>query len=393
MKITAIICIFAFYFFTSLTGCQQIESTKLSPALQSTSSPTTSQPGREKHPLIASWLAKKDEIIASRKPYDMVMSGWFTPEEAHQIKSHSPEARLLAGLTVNWVWNNPDWISFLTTVAGHGRETSFIITEDMYLKKPNGERCAFGWASKEWGHEEIYAIDPANPEWVGLVTSFYKNVLEQPQHDGIIIDMVLEKSLFPDAISDREWVDSTERIMAAIKEVNTTDKLVIFNAGRDFSEIDAYAEYMDGFLMENFLGKQLKTTFEDGLKAAETGFLVVYAVDTDDTGRQDMDRMRLGLTLSLLNNNTLFTYDFGPREHGQAWWFPEYDAGLGEPVGNYYLKDEAYYREFETGFVVASPNRETAIALDEEHIDVTSGERSRIFHIEKGDGRIYVKTE
>ena len=30
-------------------------------------------------PKIASWLAKKEELIESGKPYDLVMSGWFTP--------------------------------------------------------------------------------------------------------------------------------------------------------------------------------------------------------------------------------------------------------------------------------------------------------------------------
>lgn len=30
-------------------------------------------------PKISSWLAKKEELIESQKPYDLVMSGWFTP--------------------------------------------------------------------------------------------------------------------------------------------------------------------------------------------------------------------------------------------------------------------------------------------------------------------------
>jgi hypothetical protein len=117
---------------------------------------------------------------------------------------------------------------------------------------------------------------------------------------------------------------------------------------------------------------------------------VVYAVDTDDTGRQDMNRMRLGLTLSLLNDNTYFTYDFGPRDHGQSWWFPEYDVDLGKPLGNYYLKDEIYYREFENGVVVASPNQEAVVTFDQDYLDVSSGERADFFNLEKGDGRIYL---
>ena len=85
----------------------------------------------------------------------------------------------------------------------------------MYLKDSNSEKCPFGWASEEWGQEEIYAMDPRNEEWVELIKSFYKNVLDQPQHDGIIVDMVTEKSWCPDAITDAEWVESTKAIMGS----------------------------------------------------------------------------------------------------------------------------------------------------------------------------------
>lgn len=319
------------------------------------------------------------------------MAGWFTPEEASQLKAHNPDAILLAGLSVNFTWDNADWMTFLLTVADYGKETPVAITEDMYLHTPGGERCAFGWASEDWGHEEIYAMDPANPEWVDLITSFYKTVLEQPQHDGIIIDMVLNRSLFPDAVSDREWMESTQRIMAGISELNTTNKPVVLNSGRDFSKIDAYAEFMDGFVMENFMGTQVGSTFEDGLQAAQLGYMIVYAVDTDDTGQQDLARMRLGLVLSLLNDNTWFTYDFGPRDHGQAWWFPEYDVELGQPLGSYYQIDDAYYREFEHGVVAAAPYANTTVTLDAPHTDVTSGQQDTVFQIKKGDGRIYVR--
>jgi hypothetical protein len=401
MKKWVITCVAVGLIFV-LLGCQQSEIvpavTVSGPAVSLTEKP---DPGMSAYPKIASWLAKKDEIIASQKPYNLIMSGWFTPEEASQIRSLNPEAILLAGLTINWVWDNPDWMTFLTTIASYGKkvplaiteEVPLAITEDMYLHEPGGERCAFGWASASWGQEEIYAMDPRNPEWIELIISFYKNVLDQPQHDGIIIDMLLEKSLFPDAISDQEWVDTTRNIMAGIKALNTTGKMVIFNSGRDYSEIDDYKEFMDGYLMENFLGEQLKSTFEDGLKAADTGYLVIYAVDTDDTGQQDLSRMRLGLTLSLLNDNTYFTYDFGPRDHGQAWWFDEYDVDLGKPLGNYYQKGGAYYREFEKGTVIASPASDTTVTFNRNYIDIISNEEASEFQIPKGDGRIYVKAD
>ena len=336
-------------------------------------------------PKIASWLAKKDEIIDSGKPFDLVMTAWVTPEEASGIRKNNPDAKILAGLTTNWILDNEGWKTFLETVSGNE------IKESMYLKNSNGTKCAFGWESEEWNHEEIYAMDPRSEEWRELIFSFYKNVLDQPQHDGIIVDMVVEKQWWcPEAITDEEWEESTKEIMAELNEMNTEDKPIIFNAGLEFSDIDAYAEYMDGYVLENFLG-EWGADYDAGLRAADGDYIVIYAVDTDDTGEQDMKRMRLGLTLSLLNDNTYFAYDFGPRDHGQAWWYPEYDVDLGEPLGDYYKKDNAYWREFENGIVVSSPYSNVNVSFDEEYADSTSGVTSKTFTVEKEDGRIFVK--
>lgn len=373
-----------------ISGCVQQEKQPTPTKPAETIEPAQEIPG-PRYPKIASWLAKKDEIINSGKPYDLVMTAWFTPEEAAQIKAQNPDAILLAGLSLNWVWDNANWMKFLETVADYGNEQHIEIKESMYLKS-EGERCAFGWVSEEWGQEEIYAMDPRSPEWIELITAFYKNVLDQPQHDGIIVDMVIEKSWCPEAISDDEWLRATKALMAELSKLNTENKLIIFNSGRDLSEIDEYSKFMDGYVMENFMGNHVKSTFDDGLKAAAGDYIVIYAVDTDDTGNKDMKKMRLGLTLSMLNDNTYFTYDLGPRDHGQAWWFREYDVDLGEPLGDYYEKDNAYRRDFEKGTVITSPDSEVIVTFGEEYTDVTTGVKAMSFTVEKGDGRIFIKT-
>ena len=342
------------------------------------------------NPRIASWLAKKDELIESGEPFDLVMAGWFTPEEAASLRENNPDVIILAGLSTTWVWDNEGWMSFLTTIANYGREEQIEVTEEMYLHNPDGSRVAFGWASDEWAQEEIYAMDPRNEEWVQLVLNFYETVLEQPTHDGIIIDMVVEKQYWgPESITDEEWIESTMSIYQQIDEMNTEDKLIIFNAGARLADIDDYSEYFDGYLMENFMGDQLQTTFSEGLEVVNSDKIVIYGVDTDDTGVVDMNRMRLGLTLSLLGDNTYFAYDVGPRDHGQAWWYPEYDVDLGDPIGEYYEQDGAYFREYKNGVVVAAPNGVT-VSFDDEYLDTSSEETSREFIIEEGDGRIFL---
>lgn len=224
-----------------------------------------------------------------------------------------------------------------------------------------------------------------------MIVAFYKNVLDQPQHDGIIVDMVVEKSWCPGSINDEEWVAATRDIMARIREVNSQNKPVIFNSGRDLSEIDEYGDFMDGYVMENCLGKQFGATFDEGLAAADGEYMVIYAVDTDDTGIKDANRMRLGLTLSLLNDNTFVAYDIGPRDHGDAWWFPEYDVDLGLPLGKYYKQDNGYRREFEEGMVVCAPYEDVIISFTEQYTDISTGRQGTSFTVNKGDGRIFIR--
>lgn len=50
---------------------------------------------------------------------------------------------------------------------------------------------------------------------------------------------------------------------------------------------------------------------------ANSDYIIIYGVDTDDSGIKDLKRMRLGLTLSLLSGNTYFTYDIGPGIMGR----------------------------------------------------------------------------
>jgi hypothetical protein len=59
--------------------------------------------------------------------------------------------------------------------------------------------------------------------------------------------------------------------------------------------------------------------------------LSIVNPDTNDTGVQDLQVMRLGLATALMGNG-YYVYDYGPQYHGETWWYDEYDNGAGSSL-------------------------------------------------------------
>jgi hypothetical protein len=111
---------------------------------------------------------------------------------------------------------------------------------------------------------------------------------------------------------------------------------------------------------------------------------------------EDLRRMRLGLTTTLLRDGAYFGFDRGDCLHGQLWWFDEYNADLGRPVGEF-RKDPfgpaTFSRQYENGLVVVNAGAEAAhLELDSTAQDVTTKAIGRAFEIPPQDGRILLKT-
>ena len=216
-------------------------------------------------PRLALWLAKKDELLQDGTAnYDLVMTGWVEPQEAVTLTERYPSTVLLGGLSHTWILEDETWLRFLHTVANEGDPDGALqITEDMFLMiDSNGDdildrKCEmFGW-------EGLYAMDPRHPEWQALILSFYKTVALQEQHQGVIIDMVdaypfcdgYQSMGVPTALDAEGWIDAQAGLLAAIRKNIPDDKWMIANAGHDFDAGSPFPQYLNGYLLENFLGE------------------------------------------------------------------------------------------------------------------------------------------
>jgi len=181
------------------------------------------------------------------------------------------------------------------------------------------------------------------------------------------------------------------------------DKWIIANTGCGFPEDSPFPQYLNGYLLENSLGAfcgldvdKILASGQRALNTTKTPHIVIYAVDTDDTGEIDMPRFRTGLVASLLMDHTYFAYDFGPRDHGGVidYWFPEYySVVLGDPIAPYSQANGAFRRDFEKGFVAAAVHAPITLSLDNPHIDIATGASGTDFTVPQGDARIFLREE
>jgi hypothetical protein len=361
---------------------------------------------------LALWLAKKDELIEHDEAgFDLVMAGWIDASEADLIRSRHPFTRFFAGLTHTWILDDPAWLNLLQSVANAGKpDGPMQITEEMYLvMDDDGDGIADRKCSLP-GWEDIHAMDPRHPAWRQLILSFYENIAEQPQHDGIIIDM-LDAYPFcegawsggvPTPIDTSTWISAQSEILGLIRYQIPPGKMIIANAGRDFPPESTFPQHLNGYLLENFLGSwgaDLELGLASAQRATETTrppHSVIFAVDTDDTGQIDWRRFRVGFAASMLLDNTYFAFDFGPRDHGgvSEWWFPEfYGINLGEPLGSYRKSEGIYRRDFTWGAVVVAAEGEAILSFDAPHEEIFSRQISEVFVVPNGDAGVFLQDE
>ncbi len=113
-----------------------------------------------------------------------------------------------------------------------------------------------------------------------------------------------------------------------------------------------------------------------------------------DRGRARLQRMRFGLATTLMGDG-FYSYDLHTRWRGQYWWYPEFDAPLGYPMGPCQRQtDGTWHRQFDGGLVVVNPTSwDASVELDQMHRDVSSDQVDRHLVVPRLDGRIYLPSD
>jgi hypothetical protein len=109
----------------------------------------------------------------------------------------------------------------------------------------------------------------------------------------------------------------------------------------------------------------------------------------DAAESSDPKTMRFGLCTTLLGDG-YYGYDYG-AEHGQMWWYPEYDVELGNPLGKAYKYGYLWKREYSKALIVVNANVvKNIIKFTRTMKDYSTGITGKSFTLQPFDGRIFL---
>ncbi len=298
-----------------------------------------------------------------------------------KLKKLNPEIVLLVYLTPQEIATNA-----ATGWSTARRKLAAGIPDEWYLKNSRGERLSW------WSGTYLLNVTDSAPERGGMRLNEYiprfvvNELLSSGYWDGVYydnswdtiayfagndIDLNLDRS--PDTATETKWQEGMKELYATTRNLSGSDIIIVGN-----NHNTAYLSDLNGKLLENFPNGNWVSTMNT-LRAFSTSRAVVPRVpivnaNTANTGIPDYRSMRYGLTSALLEN-AYFAYDHGDQDHGQTWWYDEYEVSLGNPItvaqsqtGKTEYAPDVWSRNFENGIsIVNSTNEARTIPLDGEY--------------------------
>jgi hypothetical protein len=169
---------------------------------------------------------------------------------------------------------------------------------------------------------------------------------------------------------DAEYVARMQYLLQYARD-NIKVKFIVING----SSKDSYQPFVNGRMYETFptpweLGgswSALMTRLQKNRAMNAEPQLYIFNANSNNSGKQDdYKKVRFGLASSLLVDNVFFSYDHGDQNHGQVWWYDEYDAQLGTPSGNAVsakgaqaFASDVWRRDFTNGLALVNPTSQT----------------------------------
>lgn len=248
------------------------------------------------------------------------------------------------------------------------------IQSNWWLKRPDGAKISW-WPGTEMLNVTDVAPTINGQNWGDYFSNFVtEKILVSGLWDGIFFDNtwngltgMVGDNLDIDgdgAVETKSEIESAYRrgmasVFGKIRAAGP-QYLLMGNDGDIFTELN-------GMQLENFpYARGWSKMLKDYIAFQGVGFPPAFSAFNANTanigGRDDYQKARYGLTSALLADG-FYSFDLGDQNHGQTWWYDEYNFSLGEPASQPFLvKNNSrdfnqrglWRRDFKAGLVLVN---------------------------------------
>lgn len=343
-----------------------------------------------------------------------------SPSELRLIRQLNPKIKIIAYISSQNLFN-PDFNSNESVLR---KKLAQNIDDSWWLRDDRGNRLS------DWPSAYVLNVtDSCGKNYNGQKFNEYLpefvagNILNTGLWDGVFYDNVWNGASWFNAgnISltnnglrnsgndlDVAWKNGVKKILSKTRNL-LPQKIVVANG----SFIWDYQNYLNGWMLENF-----PTPWENG--GTWTGVIQSYLklsnnsqnyhiVNASATGPNDYVRFRYSLASTLLGNG-YFSFDYGPENHAQLWWYDEYNNDLGDYQTDAYnlldktnstIKPGLWRRDYTNGIaIVNSTDKEQRYIFVKEEFDkirgtqdtkINNGQKINWISVAPRDGIILLK--
>lgn len=190
---------------------------------------------------------------------------------------------------------------------------------------------------------------------------------------------------------DAAWSEGFKKVLIKTKEL-TGDDFIIVGNGRVY---EGYQRLLNGMMLESFPSSwEADGTWTGSMKSylkIPTLNLApaVTVVNSSSKNQADYRRFRFGFASTLLGNG-FYSFDYDISDHGQTWWYDEYDINLGPAKSAAYnllnnrgteLQSGLWRRDFKYGSaIVNSTNKEQLYVFQKEEVGKIKGSQDAKFN-------------
>ncbi len=318
-------------------------------------------------------------------------AGTFTPEEKERKRLqilNKLQIRFPEVITLMYV---PDYYRSLRhkdwNVADAHRDSWFRKKNDGSFKT-TGE-----------GIEKFYWLDYRADDLIDHLINFNLRMMEEYDYDGIFMDNIVWKAIFSDSNMKRnEWTEKVKRQMNAFRQAG---KLVFFNGVRGPSENEEnnnfdFMDSVDGVFVEHFCylaSKDRASSISDEVvedmqffietlpryaKQGKTILVNTYNLNTPLVESYQYQKFCYAAYLMMVEPNMMYrissTADGGSVYEKSLGEYSITRSSLGNPNGEYAIKDRLYVRYFDSGVVFWNPDKTAKRVELEGYFDTYTGE-------------------